>query len=122
MEQKERLIELIKKAETEFANSNRPVLDIEEFVADFILANGIIVPPVKINQKIWLVFTPKYPANPEDKGKYFVREDGVQRIIYGAKGLSIETWNMGTIPTKELGTKLFLTEEEAEREIERRKK
>lgn len=46
MEQRERLIELIKKAETEFANTNRPVLDIEEFVADFVLANGVIVAPM----------------------------------------------------------------------------
>ena len=34
MEQRERLIGLIRKAETEFANSNRPVLDIEKYVAE----------------------------------------------------------------------------------------
>ena len=115
MEQRDRLIEIIQNSVGGCARNWA------EIIADGLLANGVIEPLVKINQKIWLVFTPKYPANPEDKGKYFMREDGVQRIIYGAKGLSIETWNMGTIPAKELGTKLFLTEEEAEAELERRK-
>ena len=83
-------------------------------LADHLIANGVTVHPCKVGQKIWLVFTPKYPANPNDKGRWFVNQDGVQRIIYGAKGVSIETWNMGTIPAKEIGKKLFFTQEEAE--------
>ena len=78
---------------------------------------GVIVPPCKVGDYIWLVFTPKYPANPNDYGKWFMKQDGVQRIIFGAKGLSIETWNMGTIPAKELGKKIFLTKEEAEQKL-----
>ena len=35
-------------------------------------------------------------------------------IIYGVKGWSVETWNVGTIPAKEIGKKLFFTKEEAE--------
>ena len=70
--------------------------------------------PCKVGDKAWLVYTPRYPANPSDKGKWFMAEDGVQRLIYGAKGVSIETWNMGTISAKEIGKKLFFTKEEAE--------
>ena len=88
--------------------------------ADHLLANGVIVPPVEVGGYVWLVFTPKYPANPNDYGKWFMSQDGVQRIILGKKGLSIETWNMGTIPVKELGKKLFLTKEEAKAELEKR--
>ena len=88
-----------------------------ESITDFLLANGVIVPPCKVGDVVWLVYTPKYPANPADKGKWFMTQDGVQRIIYGAKGLSIETWNMGTIPEKEIGKKLFFTKEEAERAL-----
>lgn len=83
-------------------------------VAERLIAHGVTVHPCEIGQKIWLVYTPKYPANPNDKGRWFIRQDGVQRIIYGAKGVSIETWNMGTIPSKEIGKKLFFTREEAE--------
>jgi hypothetical protein len=90
-------------------------------IADYLLANGIIMPPCKVGDAVWIVYTPKWPANPADKGKWFMIEDGVQRIIYGAKGLSIETWNMGTIPAKDIGKKLFFDKEEAERVlIERR--
>ena len=87
-------------------------------IADHLLNNGVIVPPCKVGDKVWLVFTPKHPANKEDKGKWFMVQDGVQRIIYGAKGISIETWNMGTIPEKEIDKKLFFIEEEAKAVLE----
>ena len=89
-------------------------------LVDHLLSNGVIVLPCKVGDKVWLVYTPKYPANPNDKGKWFMVQDGVQRIIYGAKGLSIETWNMGTISVKEMGKKLFLTKEEAEKALAER--
>ena len=85
--------------------------------ADKILADGWMRPPCKVGDIIWVVFSPKYPANPNDKGKWFMVQDGVQRIIFGKKGLSIETWNMGTIPAKELNKKIFLTKEEAEEKL-----
>lgn len=89
----------------------------EEFISDYLLENGVIVPPCKVGDTAWLVFSPKYPANPADKGKWYMTEDGVQRIICGVKGLSIETWNMGTISAKEIGKKLFFTKEEAEKAL-----
>lgn len=97
-------------------------VDPAEVVADYLLANGVIVSPCKVGDYVWLVFTPKYPANPNDYGKWFMTQDGVQRIIFGAKGLSIETWNMGTIPAKEMGKKIFLTKEEAEAKLKEREK
>lgn len=106
MTQREKLVELIGNA-----------LAMSEDVADYLLKNGVIAPPCKIGDKIWLVFSPKHPANPADKGKWFMIEDGVQRIIFGAKGLSIETWNVGTIPEKEINKQLFFTKEEAEKAL-----
>ena len=76
--------------------------------------------PCKVGDAVWLVYTPKWPADPADKGKWFMLEDGVQRLIYGAKGISIETWNMGTISAKEIGKKLFLVQEEAEKALAER--
>ena len=78
--------------------------------------------PLKVGDTVWVVFTPKHPANPNDKGQWFIVEDGVQRILCGSKGLSIETWNMGTISEKEMGRKLFLTREEAEKALKERER
>lgn len=77
--------------------------------------------PCKVGDKAWFVFTPRSPANPSNKGKWFMVEDGVQRLIYGAKGVSIETWNMGTISAREIGKKLFFTKEEAEKVLAKMK-
>lgn len=113
---RDRLIEIVDKAKEEYANDVTDHTE-TEYIVESLLDNGVVVPPCKVGDTVWMVYTPKYPANPEDKGKYFMCEDGVQRIIYGAKGLSIETWNIGTIPAKEIGKKLFFSEEEAEQKL-----
>lgn len=123
---RDRLIELIEQKQIYGIDQDQPnkrdiqLFDNEE-LADHLLANGVIVPPVKVGDKAWFVFTPRYPANPSDKGKWFMVEDGVQRLIYGAKGVSIETWNMGTISAREIGKKLFFTKEEAEKVLAKMK-
>ncbi len=50
---RDRLIELVKNAEKAFPK-DKPVLDIEEFVADHLLENGVVVPPVKVGQTVWV--------------------------------------------------------------------
>lgn len=120
MAEKEKLVELIKEADSnynfEWSIGKIPKPRVE-YEAEFLLENGVIVPLCKIGDKIWLVFSPKHPANPADKGKWFMIEDGVQRIIFGVKGISIETWNMGTIPEKEINKKLFFSKEQAEKAL-----
>jgi hypothetical protein len=91
-------------------------------IAERLIDEGVNAPPCKVGDRLWLVYTPKWPADPADKGKYFMREDGVQRVIYGAKGLSIETWNVGTMPAKAIGEKLFFSREEAEAALAERHK
>ncbi len=115
---KDRLIDLMHKQFAElYKDGDWSFNEMLVGVAEHLLANGIIVPPCRVGDYVWLVFTPKYPANPNDYGKWFMTQYGVQRIIFGAKGLSIETWNMGTIPAKELGKTVFLTKEEAEAKL-----
>ena len=113
MDVREKLVELLCKSGSMKCDSPTGECTNCLKLADYLITNGVTVLPCNIGQKIWLVFTPKHPANPSDKGKWFVVQDGVQRIIYGVKGVSIETWNMGTIPGKEIGKKLFFTREEA---------
>jgi hypothetical protein len=126
MTDRDRLKELLKQAQDKYfelyfgyarVSEGKTIESFEDFCADHLLANGVVVPPCKVGDYVWLVFTPKYPANSNDYGKWFMKQDGVQRIIFGAKGLSIETWNMGTIPAKELGKKIFLTKEDAEKKL-----
>lgn len=139
---RERLIELLSRYFTigdsyaynltrvkeSFAVGTVSLEDFEEFdenvvgdIADHLLEHGVIALPCKIGDKIWLVYSPRWPAIPGDKGKWFMAEDGVQRILYGAKGMSIETWNLGAYNEKEIGKKIFLTKEGAEAELQRRK-
>lgn len=119
MEMRDRLIELLNRLFDYHITDPYEVPDVNDF-ADDLLANGVIVPPCKAGDYAWVVFTPKHPANSNHKGKWFMVQDGVQRIIYGTKGLSVETWNMGTIPAKKVGKKLFFTQEEAEAELRKR--
>lgn len=70
--------------------------------------------PCKVGDEIWFVYSPKFPADPKDKGKWFIVQDGIQRMIYGKKGFSIESWNIGTKSVKELGKTIFFTKAEAE--------
>lgn len=49
---RDRLIEMIKNAEKAFPKG-KPVLDIEEFVADHLLANGVIVPQFAVGDTVW---------------------------------------------------------------------
>lgn len=108
MTERERIIEII-------MNGCKPLISPTQAgkAADALLANGVTVLPRKIGQPVWIVYTPKWPADPADKGKWFMGKDGVQRILIGTKGFSIETWNMGTYAETKLGETLFLTEEEA---------
>ena len=32
--------------------------------------------PCEVGQTVWVVFSPKSPANPKDKGKWFMIQDG----------------------------------------------
>ena len=58
---RDRLIELVKNAEKAFPK-DKPVLDIEEFVADHLLANGVIVPPCKVGDMVYEVIPKCLPA------------------------------------------------------------
>ncbi len=123
MTERERLAELIAECitirECSFSEDKRPTC---EELADYLLSKSVICSPCKVGDVVWVVYTPKWPANPSDKGKWFMRQDGIQRIIFGAKGVSFETWNMGTMPSKAIGEKLFLTREEAEAALAERQK
>ena len=58
MNQKERLVELLDNAFVDFidfANRNPAEKTSTEFIADYLLDNGVIVPPVKVGQTVYVV-------------------------------------------------------------------
>ena len=52
MTERKRLIELIRLAYGK-GRTNENVKQVEETMADYLLENGVILPPVKIGQSIW---------------------------------------------------------------------
>lgn len=79
---KERLVELIKKAKQRekidllFADIDTAIdmLREEEYIADYLLANGVIVPPCKVGQKLFTIYT----RGINDK---FIQESTVSKIV-----------------------------------------
>ena len=91
--------------------------------ADRILADGWIRPPCKVGDELYCVYSPPRPANPADKGKWYMDKFEVARFHYGVKGLSIEMYGYGTVNANEIGKTVFIgdnAKEEAEKALAER--
>ena len=119
MTERERLYELIVEAENKFFRETPCGTDSSriEKVVEHLLVNGVILPPCKIGDEVWLVLNRKA----SDEERWFMVQDGVQELLRGLKGFSVETRNMGAYPESQIGDTVFLTREEAEAALERRK-
>ena len=120
---RERLIELIESrtCRNNFCQpscencENVPLQDIEvERLADYLLANGVIVPPCKVGDKIYYI--DKYTnCVEEDTVKFFtVTKDGIKPILefHNTKFWKYYKW----------GKTVFLTKEEAENALKERER
>lgn len=96
--QRERLIELMEPFAEEF-----PWYQTAE-VADYLLANGVIVPPVKVGDTVWEITT----ENPFEED-LCVRESKIERFLIVAH-YDLHSMN---------GETIFPTKEEAEAALER---
>lgn len=111
---RDRLIWLIKNAEKAFPK-DKPVLDIEEFVADFLLTNGVVVPPCKVGEKVFAVIWA------HSLGKKCVTPYIVDELFYSTKR-GVRPWVVICFGGKrfdnaDFGKTVFLTREEAERAL-----
>lgn len=88
--------------------------------SDFKDKSQYIELPCKVGDELYCVFSPPHPANPADKGKWFIDKFEVARFHYGVKGLSIEMYGYGTVSVREIGKTVFLTREEAEKALKAR--
>ena len=105
---RDRLHYLIKKAEAEFANSMRPVRDVEKFVADYLFENGVIVPPCKVGDTVYFV------------GKITKQIVSIKVVTISASGndvyLHLENGSWVSC-SQHIGKTVFLTREEAEKAL-----
>lgn len=118
MGDRDRLIELLKKdncpspflcdEKCKYANLKRCY---EARTADHLIANGVIVPPCKVGQIVWLVRDGK------------IEETTVEKIVLKDKGLYLKLLCNSFYETtcRSIGKTVFLTREEAEKVLERSK-
>jgi hypothetical protein len=116
---RDRLIELIKNAEKTFPK-DKPVLDIEEFVADRLLANGVIVPPCKVGDVVYK------PIITDDTHKPAIWDITIKQISIETGKILNDAYAIGTICKSksavsfdfdEIGKTVFLTRGEAEAKL-----
>ena len=84
-----------------------------ESIADHLLANGVIVPPVKVGQTVWFV------RNLGDKSREKIEETRVEKIVLKSGGLYIKLGcnSMYETTCNSIGKTVFLTREEAEQAL-----
>ena len=113
---RDRLIELQIKAYNEWSNNTNLGISVAEFVADHLLANGVIVPPCKVGD--WVYYPWIYDGQ---CGIAF------SKVIY-VNGLPIavvEDWESDMpmpicFNTDDFGKTVFLTKEQAEQALKER--
>lgn len=114
---RDRLIALIKEAERNFSDTDRPVLDIEEYVADHLLANGVIVPTVAVGDDVYYIKGGYYrkPQNCEVSRPCKVVEVSLKLQRNGNRVMRGFITDNGTrYSFDSIGKTVFLTREEAE--------
>ena len=121
---RDRLIELIVDSENEIYRENRYFTDTERIakVADRLLANGVIIPPVKVGQTIYAIWS----GGRKGIGiaEFEVRSINLDtpedmEIVYRSKKLNATMVRYAN--ASDFGKTLFLTREEAEKALERSK-
>lgn len=108
---KARILTLIREAEEQFAGCGKEFTDIEDYVAEYLTANGVIVPPCKVGDMVWFKFYGEidsavvYSCTGKVTDKGFVITDANAKAF---DGLEVH------FDINCLGKTIFLSREEAE--------
>ena len=119
MNERDRLIELIVDAENELVRE-RPYTDALtriERIADHLLANGVIVPPVKVGDT---VFCFDDIREGEATGAFALLVKQVYVDSRGCKIYAEGAWWSAVLSPDDFGKTVFLTREEAEQALKER--
>lgn len=140
MEMGDRLIELIRKGKKEFTKSDETY--IETFLADYLLKNGVIVPPCKVGDIVYVITTkrPCYACvlcsdfchkncSFDDKNKLVIKiaracdiesNGKINRVLLEIDKSKICHSYEYTCWFQDFGKTVFLTKEEAEKALKER--
>ena len=113
---RDRLIDLIRQSHCvdvwDYWNDDFKQPNPIEALADHLIANGVILPPCKVGDKVYLI--PCYNGNPLG----IVQEDKVQMIGITSRGVHIKARNHHDHNKMYmLGKTVFLTKEQAEQKL-----
>lgn len=125
MNDRDRLIELLKKAG---ANASKKlIMDYDDAIsdnADYLLSNGVIVPPCKVGDTVYIIENgDMLDIEPSVCG---IVEDEVYEMSYGATQSGELKWLYLVLDTGEdfydsdIGKTVFLTKKEVEQALEER--
>ena len=116
---KDRLIELLRQGEAKCAET-KTCNKCEQYgrgsdcqrnlISDHLLANGVIVPPVKVGRTVWFI---------RDKYHNKIEETNVEKVIVKNGGIYIKLGcnSMYETSCNSIGKTVFLTKEQAEKAL-----
>ena len=109
---REQLTQLIKQAHTDFLYRDDDTVSIYEFIADYLIENGAILPPVKVGQTVYRVGDPI---------KKIYEWDVVCIEVYGYETEYVDDSD-NRFTADDIGKTVFLTREDAEAALKAREK
>ena len=111
MTDRDRLIELVRKGIEEFGKATFRCFA-ENYIADYLLANGVIVPPCKVGDIVYTIFEGDIEAL---KVTYTKTEESA-KFVYRYYDARNKFLNM-PFSDRSIGKTIFLTKEEAEAKL-----
>ena len=114
IETKQSVLKLIKEAEEQFAGTGKALLDIEDYVAEYLTANGVIVPPCKVGDVVWIpsVNSNRVYSKPVKEILIHEKDGEIGKYIYCSSAY---------FPFENIGKTVFLSRDEAEKALAERK-
>ena len=113
MTERERLIELMTQAE----NEDLSLLEFEKkMLADYLLANGVIVPPVKVGDTVCVIYA-GYVATAKVLALYIDREGGMFDLQIKTKDETTVGFKTVIDSDNYTFSDVFLTKEDAEKAL-----
>ena len=133
MNEKERLIELINNYPCMSTAEHCFIESISEDIADYLLANGVIVPPCKVGDKVWVLWgkehglTEKVHSGNVYALRFDTKKNNMRICVEGrfeveAYGGRFTHYYNATFAWKSVGKTVFLTKAEAEKALAERGK
>ena len=114
-----KILNLIKEAESNFKRTGKAILDIENYVAEYLVANGVMAPPCKVGDTVYII------ENRDmlniDPSVCSVTDDEIYEMGYGRTQSGELKWLFLLLETgedfydDEVGKTVFLSKDEAEK-------